>query len=81
MTMKVDLQCPMCDDGILTATCSPDSLDDLTDDGCGHAQQLWALDGADPTWVSLVESIWKTVEEEAVGRYEDAEEAKYQRTK
>ena len=71
-TMTVDLQCPSCDDGTLTATVDPDSITDLTDAGCGHAEGLWATLGP-----ALLEAIWEAVEEAGARRYDAAQESRF----
>lgn len=71
-SMRVDLQCPLCDDGTLIATVSPGSIDDLEDQGCGHAEQVWnQMDSR------LADTIWRAVADEEQGRYEDAQESRY----
>ena len=68
--IKVDLQCPLCDDGVLTATVSPDSIDDLEDAGCGHA--------ANSDSYQLSADIWQAVADKDEGARLDAEESRYQ---
>ncbi len=71
-SMTVDVQCPLCDDGLLTATVDPESITDLEDDGCRHAEAIWA--DLASTWHGTMQDIWAAVEEEGMRRYDDAME-------
>lgn len=70
--MRLTIQCPLCEEGTLTAQVSPDSLEDMTDDGCGHAARLW---GSREIHDALDRAI-AAAEEDA---YLDAQEARYER--
>jgi hypothetical protein len=74
-SVTVDLQCPRCDDGVLTATCSPDSIDDLTDAGCGHAGELNWLNG--PDWQPIADLIWQAVAAKEYDAYLDAQDSRF----